>query len=158
MSLDGGIVGENYRVWFVLDDGNGVLKTGLVAGDFTVNVIPTDDSASTAVTVTESSQVAGLYYFDIPGSFLVTHGDGQYVVPIVVAATGPKFDAVGSKQLHVSVSDIDVLGAQLAEVWQDNELDSANPVVHSPTQRVSGTIVKDIVEAPPGTFTTTRQP
>ena len=65
---------NGFRGWFVAIQTTGLLRTGLVAGDFTVTVVEPGDTASTTPSVSESSTKAGLYTFLIPSSFLTTNG------------------------------------------------------------------------------------
>jgi hypothetical protein len=94
--------------------GNGSLRTGLVGGDFTAAVVEPGDAATTAPTVSESTQKAGLYTFLVPSAFLVTNGAGEYGVSIEVDTfAGPSGspnvrDAVGHV-LRVSLADLDDL-------------------------------------------------
>jgi hypothetical protein len=122
MGLSGGVVGTTYRAWKTIDDGRGAPKTGLPSGAFTVTIVAIDDSASTAATVTESTQAGGLYYFDIPGSFLTTHGAGEYGVHIVIATTPPqpRFNATAGDLLKVTQQDIDKL---VDDVFDETALD-----------------------------------
>jgi hypothetical protein len=102
------------RAWFVVTQGNGSLRTGLVGGDFTAAVVEPGDAATTAPTVSESTQKAGLYTFLVPSAFLVTNGAGEYGVSIEVDTfAGPSGspnvrDAVGHV-LRVSLADLDDL-------------------------------------------------
>lgn len=101
------IVNGTFRAWFAVDDGRGVPKVGLIPTSFTVSVIAPDDSDSTTATVTASTQVSGVYYFDIPGAFLIANGAGNYGVAIVVDAVAPIFKATSGQVLKVSIDDID---------------------------------------------------
>jgi hypothetical protein len=105
----GGVVGSNYRIWLAVDDGKGLPKTGLIPGNFTISVIALDDSAKVVASAVVSTQVAGVYYFDVSGVFLTTHGVGNYGVHVVIAAVAPKFDAVLGRQLTVNLNDIDMI-------------------------------------------------
>jgi hypothetical protein len=116
----GGVVGNTYRVWVTVED-KGNLKTGLVPGDFTATIVPFNDSASTTASVAESTQKPGLYFFDIPGAFLTTHGAGNYAVVIEANATGPKFDAAAGRPLQVTRADIEKI-AEILALDKDNPL------------------------------------
>ena len=116
--LIGGVVGTDYRVLFSLDSGLGELRTGLLASVFTVTIYNTLDTAKVIVSVSESVQAPGDYCFDIPGSFLTTHGAGNYKVQLVVSAALPQLNAVWGPLLRVSYTDIDLLQYQAA-VWID---------------------------------------
>ncbi len=72
---------------------NGVLRTGLLASDFTALLLEPGDTASTAITISESTQKPGLYYGDLPSSFLADHGSGQYGFLVGINATGPTLNA-----------------------------------------------------------------
>lgn len=103
-----------FRGWFLVTQNNGNLRTGLLSGDFTVTVANPADSASTAPAVTESSQLSGLYIFDIPTSFLTTHGIGVYGVSVQVdtfagPSGGPNVRAAFSEPLRITVRDFDDL-------------------------------------------------
>lgn len=113
----GGVVGADYRVWAAVDDGQGVPKVGLVGGDFTVNVIALDDSAKVTVSVVPSTQVPGTYYFDVPGTFLTTHGVGNYGIHIVIDVATPKFNAVQGRQLTVNENDIDAIRRAISPLY-----------------------------------------
>jgi len=113
------VVGVNFRSWFNVDNGAGSPKAGLLSGDFSVTVVALDDSASTTAAVTESTQVSGLYYFDVPGAFLTTHGAGQYGVNIVASTSSPVFAATSGSLISVSQKDIDLLGVTLDIVAVD---------------------------------------
>lgn len=65
-------------ITFAVKDSTGALRTGLVAGDFTVTAVNPADSATNTPGVSETVQKAGLYQFTIPSSFFTTHGVGLY--------------------------------------------------------------------------------
>jgi hypothetical protein len=95
----------SFRAWFAVSRG-GTLRTGLASGVFTATFVDLDDSATATYTVNESAQKPGLYYFDIPSSFLVTNGVGEYVAVVEVNASGPALKAVASGTLQVTEEDI----------------------------------------------------
>ncbi len=66
------------KVSFVVKQGNGSLRAGLVGGDFVATVINPADSASTTFAVAESAQKSGVYSFTLTSGFLGTHGVGVY--------------------------------------------------------------------------------
>jgi hypothetical protein len=51
------------------------------------SVLAPDDSTGEVVSPTESSQVSGVYFIEVPGSFTATHGPGKYVVVLEVNTT-----------------------------------------------------------------------
>ena len=66
------------EISFSVIQSNGTLRTGLVAGDFTVTVVNPGDSATSTPTVSQKTSKAGLYEFTIPSGFFGTHGVGVY--------------------------------------------------------------------------------
>lgn len=99
---------DGYRAWFTVEDKNGLIRTGGVAGNFVVTVVNPADTANTVPTVAESTQKPGLYTFLIPSSFFTTHGVGGYgVVVQVTFAAAPKVDAVFAEVLRVFEEDFD---------------------------------------------------
>jgi hypothetical protein len=103
------------RTYFAVVRG-GALRTGLVAGDFAVTLIDPDDSASTTLTVTESAQLAGIYYIDIPSAFLTTNGVGHYGLRIGIHAAAPAQDDEELESVEVNTSDIDFIAG---DVWDE---------------------------------------
>lgn len=74
-----GKVGDVYRVWFTVRNGDGTPRTGLVGANFAVEVKePADTAAPLTPSVVESFAGDGQYYFDITGAFTTTNGPGQY--------------------------------------------------------------------------------
>lgn len=59
----------------------------MVAGDFTVTVRSPADTAESTPSVVESATAGGLYYFDIPASFTLTNGVGNYGVTIEITTS-----------------------------------------------------------------------
>lgn len=100
-----------FRGWFHVRQSTGALRTGLLAGDFTVTVVDPGNTGFTVAPVAESLK-PGLYFFDVLPAFLVTGGVGSYGVSIEVdtfaGPSGPPHvrDA-DSGVLHVSVDDFD---------------------------------------------------
>ena len=79
---------DGIRVWFAVENADGSLRTGLVGGNFTATVIRDDDSASTNPAVSESTQVSGVYFFDILTAFLTTSGNNYFaIVQVTLAPT-----------------------------------------------------------------------
>jgi hypothetical protein len=86
-----------WRGWFIVKTNAGVLRTGLVAGDFTATVVNPQDTSTLTPTVSESAQKPGLYSFLITDAFLATHGLGSYGTVVEVSASAPNLtDVVGS--------------------------------------------------------------
>jgi hypothetical protein len=126
-------------MWFTRDDAgfrgwiaavrNGQLRAGLVNGDFTVTVIAPGDGANTTPTVAESAQKSGVYYFDIPDTFFIANGAGEYVVVLEVDTfAGPSGaphvqDAV-TAVLRVTEEDFDTIAAA---VWDEALADHVIP-------------------------------
>ena len=74
------------RVWFSVLNANRTLRTGLTAGNFTVTLINDADSATNNPAVSESTQLSGVYFFDVPSGFLTTNGNNYCVVIQVTLA------------------------------------------------------------------------
>jgi hypothetical protein len=85
-----GKVGITFRYWFIVrNPANGLPATGISSNDFTVVVRNPADDTSNSPSVSESGGGNGQYYFDIPGSFSATHGEGNYGVSISVDSAAP---------------------------------------------------------------------
>ncbi len=114
---------DGFRGWLPVEQSSGALRTGLVGGDFLATIVNPGDSATTTAPVLESTKT-GLYRFDIPSAFLVTHGIGEYGVVVEIdtfaGPSGPPhvrttFGAV----LRVSIEDFDSLGVTAAAILAD---------------------------------------
>jgi len=92
---------------------SGALSTGLGAGVFTCLLINPQDSANQALTVTESTQQAGVYYVDIPSAFITTHAAGHYGLSLGVHSVGPKIDDEVLYSLEVTDQDLDDLASTI---------------------------------------------
>lgn len=104
---------DGFKGWLVLVDRNGALITGAVAGDFTVTVVDPTDSATSNPSVSESTQLPGLYTFLVPSAFLTANGTGNYGVVVEVnKATPTKITDAQSAILRAYDADLgNVLGA-----------------------------------------------
>ena len=84
---------QGIEVSFSVVQSNGTLRTGLVAGDFTVTVVNPQDTATSTPAVSEKTSKAGLYEFTIPSAFMGTHGVGVYSfvmqVDTIAGPSGP---------------------------------------------------------------------
>jgi hypothetical protein len=103
---------NGFRGWFPVALSNGSLRTGLVAGDFTVTVVDSADGDNFLPTVSESTQKPGLYYFDIDTTFLTSNGVGDYGILVQVdtfagPSGGPNVRASFGGNLKVSEKDFD---------------------------------------------------
>lgn len=108
---------DGYRAWFTVEDKNGIIRTGGVAGNFTATVVEPGDTASTVPTVTESTTKAGLYTFLIPSSFFATYGVGGYGVVVEVNfVVAPKITTVFGEVLRVFDEDFDSIYANVDSV------------------------------------------
>lgn len=119
---------DTFRGHFAAVRSNGTLRTGLVAADFTATVVDPDDSASTTASVAESTEKAGLYYFDIPSAFFVANGVGEYGVVVEIDTTAssgtPNVIDVMSENLRLTVEDFDSLVDSVADqVWEETLAD-----------------------------------
>lgn len=73
-----------FRGYFTLVDENGVLVPNKESGYFIVTTVSPDDTANVISTVSESSQKSGLYFFEVPTAFLLSHGVGNYAIVVEV--------------------------------------------------------------------------
>jgi len=115
------ITTDGVRVYFkVVRNGN--LRTGLLAGVFTVLLINMDDNDSTALTVNESTEKPGVYYVDIPTSFITTYGAGFYGLSIGVHAVGPTTDDEVLYSVEVTTLDLNNVVTDTANaVWDEQK-------------------------------------
>ena len=94
---------------------NGSIKTGLVAGDFTVVLSAPSGNPPTTTTITPvhiaSGNMQDSWIVDIPSGFLTTNGVGDYYLRVVIAATGPKFDGVIGEPVLVTQNLLDDISA-----------------------------------------------
>lgn len=102
---------DGFRAWLRVETSTGILRTGLAASAFTITVRNPQDTASISPNpaVTQSAGKPGLYRFDVPSAFLVTHGVGEYAVLVEVSATAPTLRATAVTALGVSLEDWDSL-------------------------------------------------
>lgn len=112
---------KTFRAWFQAVRSTGELRTGLVDGDFIVRIVNPTDTAVSSPTVTESTQKLGLYYFDIPSSYLTAQGIGDYGVSIQIDSVAgpsgaPNVRSADAAVLHVTQEDWDSLSGSLATV------------------------------------------
>lgn len=120
----------SYRGWVAVVRSTGALRTGAVAGDFTVTIVDPADSTSTTTSVTESTQKPGLYYFDVSSVFLTANGVGSYGITVEVdITTSPKVtDSLGAilkvtsqdlDDLAVPGDEMDLLTATIQDITDD---------------------------------------
>jgi len=101
---------DTFRGWFQVITGTGVLRTNILSSSFTVVVINPTDTANVTVPVTQSLQKLGLYYLDIPASFLSSSGPGEYGVSVEIdVTTAPKVTTAFSNVLRISYQDFDTI-------------------------------------------------
>lgn len=104
---------SNFRGWFHLE-ADGLIRSGAVANDFIVTIVTANDLGSYIPFVTESVQKPGLYYFDIPTSFLIASGYGHYGISIqTIIDEFPTLATCQSHVLHVRQNDLDTLSSSL---------------------------------------------
>lgn len=131
---------DGFRGWLAVVQSTGELRTGLVAGDFTITVVSPNDTASTNASVSESAQKLGLYYFDIPNSFITANGVGEYgVVAEVDTFAGPsgtpEVRNTTSRVLRVSVDDFDSIATSITNTAQF-DLRQAWTLLQTPTNNL----------------------
>jgi len=105
---------QGLEVSFSVIQASGSLRTGLVAGDFTVTVVNPGDSATSTPAVSQKTSKAGLYEFTIPSAFFTTHGVGVYsfVVEIDTFAGpsgAPNVRTAFSGVVRAQQEDVDML-------------------------------------------------
>lgn len=111
------------RVWFQVRNSDGTLRNGINNNDIELSVISFDDSARIGPMISESLQRAGNYYFDIPSSFFMSNGIGDYFISIeidtsVVSGSGePIIVDSSSKMLQVYLEDFNSLSGS---VWNSS--------------------------------------
>lgn len=110
---------KTLRVWFAAASSAGAYRSGLTQASFTINIVNPADSAQVTAVVSESTQRPGVYYFDVPSSFLLTHGVGDYVVGIKIdsqsgSSGAPQVKTVQSDIIHVTRDDFDSISGS---VW-----------------------------------------
>jgi hypothetical protein len=115
---------NGYRGWFIVKDNAGNLRTGLAAGDFTVTVIEPNDGDSNNPSVSESGELSGTYYFDVPSAFLITYGNGEYNVTVEVNTFAgpsgpPNVRDVINSVLQVSTNDFDDISSDISDLSLD---------------------------------------
>jgi hypothetical protein len=103
---------------------NGTIKTGLVAGDFTVALLGPSGNPPASTTITPALIASGdgqnSWIVDIPSAFLVTNGVGDYYLRVEINATGPKYDTLVGEPILVTQNLLDDIsaggGATLADI------------------------------------------
>lgn len=75
---------NGFRAFFTALQSNGNLRTGLVAGDFTVTTVEPTLTGTTAPVVSEVGVVPGLYTFLVPAAFLGIYGVGDYGILVQI--------------------------------------------------------------------------
>lgn len=118
------------RIWIAPEDGQGRLKTGMLAGDFVVTVVEPGDTASLVPAMGESVTKPGTYNCLVTSAFLGANGVGDYGAVIEIDTfAGP------SGGPHIRT----VIGGML-KVY-DNDFDSISASISLPTAR--GSMVSD---------------
>lgn len=105
---------------------NGALEPGLATGNFNVELLSPDLSATTgSLTVAESPAKAGIYYVDAPTAFLATHGINHYGLLVEVHKPAPQpIDDIVLLPLEVIDADLDDLSARLPAALVGGRMDS----------------------------------
>ena len=101
---------DGFRGGFAVIQNSGILRTGLVAGDFTVTVVDPADTTTSSPAVAQAANKAGAYTFLVPSAFLVANGNGNYLVVVEIDTSGasgaPHVVTAFSTVLLVSEDDI----------------------------------------------------
>ena len=105
---------QTFRGWFHVQTSLGTLRTGALGDDFVVTIVTADDLGSHISHVTESTQKPGLYYFNIPTSFLVVSGVGSYGISVETNIDEyPSVFDCKSHVLNVTQNDVDSLSGSM---------------------------------------------
>jgi hypothetical protein len=105
---------DGYRAWFSVVRSTGQLRPGALVTEFDAIVIDPTDTTATEFFVSESISKPGLYYFDIPATYLIASGTGDYGVSVEVdITTAPKVTTAFSDVLKVSNESWDSLSSSL---------------------------------------------
>jgi hypothetical protein len=109
---------KTLRVWFAAVTSTGNYRNGLTQASFTAEVVNPTDTAQVTSLVSESAQRPGVYYFDVPASFLTTHGIGDYMVSVKIDSQSgssgtPQVKTIQSNVVHVTFEDFDSLSGSI---------------------------------------------
>lgn len=124
------LITTGVRVFFNVVDSGGALRAGLPPEKFAAVLLEPSNTASVALPVSESSQKPGVYFVDLPSSFLSTHGNGQYGLSVEVIDT--TVNAASLFSVDVTREDIDNL---VLDGIVDGFLDRADAVETGVTWR-----------------------
>lgn len=131
---------------------NGVLVTGITSGSFNITVVDPDDSASTALTVSQTTQLPGMYKFTIPSLFFTTNGVGHYGIRIGIHKPSPaSVDDEILESLEINQNDIDMVATSIGTVNTN-----VNAVAVDINLLISAIIAADLVAAVGSTSTVIR--
>lgn len=116
---------DTFRGWISVVTSDGMFRSGALSSSFIATIINPLDTAFVSSSVTQSLQKPGLYRFDIPSSFLTTHGPGEYAISVEVDIdTTPVVTTNYSEVLRVSTEDFDTLisgtWSALTSSYQEN--------------------------------------
>lgn len=139
---------DGFRAHFAVAQGNGSLRTGLLAGDFTVTVVDPADSTTLTPSVSESTQKSGSYFFDITSGFITTNGVGDYGVVVEVdtfagPSSAPHVRDVFGEVLRVTEEDFDTLATPGDEMDLVTDAVDANAVATTGAQEIRDEILSD---------------
>jgi len=98
---------QTARVFFRVQRG-GALVPGISSGSFITTVRDPGDSSSSTPSVTESGK-SGVYFYEIPTSFLTTGGVGVYGTTIEISSLSPFVKTVLQDLINVTKQDIDTI-------------------------------------------------
>jgi hypothetical protein len=101
------------RAWFAVRTGTGAPRTGIAASIVLKCVAPDDGATSTPV-VAESTQQGGLYYADIPSSFFIAEGLGDYVITVEITSVPLDFNGDQLRITERLWDDLSVAGDAMA--------------------------------------------
>ena len=143
-----------HREWVTIKRSNGVAAPGVDPGDVTVTIRNPADNASSIVAIVESVLGGGLYFFDIPAAFSLSHGVGDYGILIDIDSNSPKVRDISGGSVEYRVNNLDDLalaagvsalttslaatGISVADIATFLGLVLGTPCVHTPTTITAG--------------------
>jgi hypothetical protein len=109
---------RTFRVWFsVFDDTNQIVEN-IPPDDFDALIINATDTNSEALFITQSNEKLGLYRSDLPSSFLLANGVGDYCLFVSVIDPDSEITSSFTSQINVSIEDFDTLSGS---IWNANK-------------------------------------
>lgn len=128
------------RAWFQVAR-DGALVANIPTSSFITVLINSSDSSYLSCSVTQSLQKLGLYYFDVPSSFLLASGTGDYGISVELNTNTPVVVTdTFSAMLRVTREDFDSLSGS---IWNTsaNSFNTSGTMGHLQNVIASGSSV-----------------